>query len=230
MSKPHSNYSSGTRTGFIDLLCQILLGFTALLVIALLLINPIVEPEKKIDPKSDYLVILTWPNYVASDIDLWVKDPEGNIASFKRKEVGLMNLDRDDLGLSNDTIVTASGETIINPKNQEILSIRGQIPGEWTVNVHFFRRKVRVNPRVPGENRDTKIIHTGPIPITIELIQLNPFKTLITEELDLLTQKEERTAFNFTIVEYKGKYEVRDINKIKRKLIYKVLDGEEGGQ
>ena len=42
---------------------------------------------------------------------------------------GLMHLDRDDLGLGNDVIEVA-GKKVVNPVNQEIVSIRGIASGE----------------------------------------------------------------------------------------------------
>ena len=45
-------------------------------------------------------------------IDLYLKDPADNIVYFKQKDKGLTNLDRDDLGTANDTIMTSTGKKI----------------------------------------------------------------------------------------------------------------------
>ena len=47
---------------------------------------------------------------VLDDIDLWVKAPDGNTVSFVRKEAGLMNLEKDDLGISNDFTIDEYGQ------------------------------------------------------------------------------------------------------------------------
>ena len=131
-----NRYLSGL--GFTDLLFNTLIGFVFLFVIAFLLIAPPVPTDKKIDPKAEILIILTWPEGNMSDIDLWVMDPLGQTVSFRGRDRGLMHLDRDDLGNSNDTIILADGRTIKSEQNQEIVTIRGWVPGEWVVNAHFY--------------------------------------------------------------------------------------------
>ena len=46
-------------------------------------------------------------------------------------------LDRDDRGSANNTI-TVERRKITSPFRQETISIRGIVPGEYTVNVHYF--------------------------------------------------------------------------------------------
>ena len=57
--------------GFTDLLFNTLIGFVFLFVIAFLLIAPPVPTDKKIDPKAEILIILTWPEGSSKDIDMW---------------------------------------------------------------------------------------------------------------------------------------------------------------
>ena len=73
---------------------------------------------------------------------MWVRDPLGNAAGFKSKDVGLMSLDRDDLGKANDKVTTSDGKTIIVRNNEEHLTIRGIIPGEYIINVHLYQKKL----------------------------------------------------------------------------------------
>ena len=74
-----------TNLGFVDLLFNLLVGFCSLLLIAFLLINPIAD-EGKIDPRSEFLIVATWPDNSVMDIDLWVKGPDGSVVSFKNKD------------------------------------------------------------------------------------------------------------------------------------------------
>ena len=68
-----------------------------------------------------------------------------------------MHLDRDDQGMTNDSIII-NGREVSNPLNQEVVTIRGFAAGEYTVNVHYYDSKgnkpveanvsvVKVNPR-----------------------------------------------------------------------------------
>ena len=217
-----SRYLSGL--GFTDLLFNTLIGFVFLFVIAFLLIAPPVPTDKKIDPKAEILIILTWPEGNMSDIDLWVRDPLGQTVSFRGRDRGLMHLDRDDLGNSNDTIILADGRTIKSEQNQEIVTIRGWVPGEWVVNAHFYAFRKAVKDGDP----ETKYT----IPITVELIRINPFKQKGIAKFELLKPGQEKTAFVFTVVEQKytqrqagqtvekKEYYIEDVNEVFTPFIY----------
>ena len=192
-----SRYLSGL--GFTDLLFNTLIGFVFLFVIAFLLIAPPVPTDKKIDPKAEVLIILTWPEGNMSDIDLWVKDPTGLVVSFRGRDKGLMHLDRDDLGNSNDTLILADGRVIKSEQNQEIVTIRGWIPGEWVINIHFYAFR----PGILGNSSTANSISEDElrIPITVELIRINPYKSKGVAKFDLIKTGQEKTAFNFTVME-----------------------------
>ena len=93
-----------TNLGFVDLLFNLLVGFVSLLLIAFLLINPIAD-DGKIDPVTEFIINVQWPDNSSIDIDLWVQGPEGTIVSFKQKDGNYMVLERDDLGISNDFVM-----------------------------------------------------------------------------------------------------------------------------
>lgn len=65
-------YSS--NIAFIDLLFNLLIGFTSLLLIAFLLINPVAE-EGKIDPRSEFLITMSWLDTSGIDLDIWIEGP-----------------------------------------------------------------------------------------------------------------------------------------------------------
>ena len=92
-----------SSVAFTDLLFNIVVGLAFLFLLAFILMNPIAK-DKDIEEKSDFIIILTWDDESGDDIDLWIRDPLGNILSFKNREDALMHLDRDDLGLSNDKV------------------------------------------------------------------------------------------------------------------------------
>ena len=142
---------------FTDLLFNVLLAFTFLFVVSLLLLNP---PAKSgiIDPKAEFIVTVSWEQNSPDDIDTWVEDPDGNLLWFSKPSNGLMHLDRDDRGMANDEILV-DGERVANPLNQEVVTIRGFIEGEYVVNLHYYRSETgkpvdatvsvaKVNPRL----------------------------------------------------------------------------------
>jgi hypothetical protein len=141
---------------FSDLLFNSLLVMVMLFAVALMVMNPKAKTGV-IDAKAEFIITVTWPDLNPNDIDTWVQDPGGNLVWFRSREAGMMHLDRDDRGLSNDTI-TINGQQVVNPLNQEVVTIRGFAPGEYTVNLHYYDTKngeavaakvsvVKVNPR-----------------------------------------------------------------------------------
>jgi hypothetical protein len=119
---------------FSDLLFNTLLAFVMLFAAALVVMNPKAKTGV-IDAKAEFIITVTWPDFDPNDIDTWVQDPGGNLVWFRAREAGLMHLDRDDRGVANDTIIV-NGQTVVNPLNQEVVTIRGYAPGEYTVNLH----------------------------------------------------------------------------------------------
>ncbi|GEM_PF-1320439 len=180
-----------TNLGFVDLLFNLLVGFVSLLLIAFLLINPIAD-KGKIDPKSEFLVILTWPDRSIMDIDLWVRGPkDDDIVSFKRKDANWMVLERDDLGISNDFVMVDGIPTKIL-RNIETISINTFVPGEYVVNVHHY-----------NTNKEIQEGEIYPTPVQVEIIKLNPYRVIYTGRVSL-TFRQEHTIATF-LMDKKGK-------------------------
>ena len=150
---------------FTDLLFNALLGFTFLFLVAIMFMNP----EAKtgiIDPKAEYILTITWEDNSPDDVDVWVEDPEGQVVWFRTPEAGLLHLDRDDRGLVNDTI-TINGEEVQNPLNQEVVTLRGVVTGEYVVNLHYYAsetgKPVDVNVRLAKVNPKLEIVYYGTV-------------------------------------------------------------------
>lgn len=150
---------------FTDLLFNALLGFTFLFLVAIMFMNP----EAKtgiIDPKAEYILTITWEDNSPDDVDVWVEDPEGQVVWFRTPEAGLLHLDRDDRGLVNDTI-TINGEEVQNPLNQEVVTLRGVVQGEYIVNLHYYAsetgKPVDVNVRLAKVNPKLEIVYYGTV-------------------------------------------------------------------
>ena len=158
-----SNRKYNKSDPFTDLLFNALLGFTFLFLVAIMFMNPIAK-KGIIDPKAEYIITVTWPDNNPNDIDTWVEDPIGNLIWFRRKEAGLIHLDRDDRGILNDTI-DINGEKVQNPLNQEIVTIRGVVQGEYVVNLHYYASEtdepVKVSVKVAKVNPALEIVFYG---------------------------------------------------------------------
>jgi hypothetical protein len=189
---------SDIGVGFTDLLFNALLGFVVMFILAYLLINPIARTGV-VDSKAEFLITLTWPDGRPEDVDLYVADPADNLVWFRQREAGLMHLDRDDLGQRND-FVDVAGRRIANPLNQEIVSIRGIVPGEFVVNVHLYRKH-----------------DGGAVPATIKVEKLNPRVELVFyDTVMLLEQGDERTAVRFALG---ADGRVRDVNRLAKAIV-----------
>ncbi|NNL99717.1 MAG: hypothetical protein HKO62_03130 [Gammaproteobacteria bacterium] len=155
----------GRSDPFTDLLFNALLGFTFLFLVAIMFMNPVAK-KGIIDPKAEYIITITWPDNNPDDIDTWVEDPNGNLVWFRNREAGLIHLDRDDRGLANDTL-TINGREIQNPLNQEVITIRGVVPGEYIVNLHYYASEtsqpVRATVKVAKVNPALEIVYYGDI-------------------------------------------------------------------
>ncbi|HMT91528.1 hypothetical protein [uncultured Thiothrix sp.] len=183
---------------FTDLLFNALLTFTFLFLIALLLMNPTAK-SGIINPKAELMITVSWPDNSPDDIDTWVEGPKGQMIWFKRPQEGLMHLDRDDRGAVND-MQLIDGKEIINPLNQEIVTIRGRPPGEFTVNIHYYRSQT-----------------LKAVPVTVYLAEVNPtLKVLHYATTTLQRESEERTAVRFSIT---PNGQVTDINTLQKSLV-----------
>ena len=150
---------------FTDLIFNILLGFVLLFFISILFINPITKLGN-VNLKAEYIITIDWPDNLPDDIDLWVRDPNGEIVSYLNKDAGWLHLDRDDRGIINDKVKIGDQE-LIYPLNREVVTLRGLIPGEYTVNVflyeHESKRPVDVKLTIEKVNPSLKLVYFNSI-------------------------------------------------------------------
>lgn len=184
---------------FTDMSMCLLLLFICLFALTFIKMSEPTE-DKKVDAKAEFILTMEWPDSSDDDIDFYLQDPLGNIAFFRAREVGLIHLDRDDLGSRNDKIRLADGSYYEVKENREIITIRGIVPGEYTVNGHMYLRKDQ------GEKTKVKVILTKVNP-SVQIVQV--------EEFELGASKDEHTAFRFTL-DKDG--EVSKINKLQKTL------------
>jgi hypothetical protein len=211
-----------TGWGFVDLLFNLLIGFAFLFIIAFLLINPITK-KQDFDPKAEYLLIMTWNDESPRDVDMWVKDNLNNVVSFRSKDLALITLDRDDLGIMNDTFVNDQGVSIERKVNREVVSIKTKDPRRYTVTVHLYH--ARSFPTTETEEyiepkKDTGVINEK---VKVELIRVNPWRLLKSKEILLTDEGQEQHAFEFDVkekgvveTEETGKLIIYDANRLKK--------------
>ena len=123
-----------------------------------------------------YAITATWPKGSNDDVDLYVRDPKGNIVFFSASSQGQMQLEHDDRGCSS-----GSGYGTHNCVNYERVVLRGFDPGEYTVNVEMFAKN-----------------DSGVTPVTVRLYRLAGHDTVLkTVTVKLQRLGSERTAFRF---------------------------------
>lgn len=181
------------RTAFIDLLINVLTGMVFLFMITTLMIQAKVKPEEAgVKKDAQYIIQISWPNNLNCDVDIWVRDPENRVVSYQAKDVGVMHIERDDLGWVNDIMTYLKLQPSQQLNNSETWVLRGKMAGKFTVNLHLYSCAV-----------DDKAIPLGQayeVPVYLELTQLNPdIRKVITKTVTLHKVWEEVTAFNFVL-------------------------------
>ena len=179
MKKRYSNFDP-----FTDLLFNILLGFTFLFFITILFINPITKLGN-INMKAEYIITVDWKDSLPDDIDLWVKDPNGEIVSYLKKDAGWLHLDRDDRGVVNDKIII-DGKEVIYPINREVVTLRGIIPGEYVVNLYLYDHKsnspVEAKIIIEKVNPSLRLVFVGDVILKNEDTELTITKFRLDSE------------------------------------------------
>jgi len=193
-------------TSIKDVLFIIVIGLASLFVIAFLLINP---PTKKHDApkKAEYLFTLEWHKDSTDDLDIWVLGPQGNVLSFRDKSVGLLHLERDDLGMSNDKYKEDDGTVHYVRFNREVVTMRGLQPGKYTIAVGVYQntftllesiQKGGKSERVNYSPNDQKLLDTKQF--TVNIIKMNPsYKEVYSVTLPYRLKGQELTIANFEI-------------------------------
>ena len=197
MSKKILSTESNNGDAFTDLLFNALLGFAFMFFISFALIQ---KPQDggKINSKAEFIISAEWKDGNPDDIDLIVEDPEGNIVYFQSQQAGLMHLDRDDRGALGDRIVI-DGIEKLNLSNQEVVTIRGYMKGEYVVNLLYYKS------------------YDSPTTVKVKVEKINPKLELIYfNDFFLKKTGDEITAVRFTLDD---RGNVLDINQLQKPLI-----------
>ena len=199
----HKALANGTATdAFTDLLFNALLGFATMFIIAFMLIS---EPENEgnIDAKAEMLITISWPDQHPDDVDTLVEGPQGEVVWYHNRDSGLMHLDRDDRGLLADKIVM-DGREVLNPINQETVTVRALQSGEYVVNVLHYQSN-----------------YSEPLPVTVKVEKLNPKVSLVYYGTRNLTGTgDEQTAVRFRL---DSNGDVLGTNELQKRLLTQAM-------
>ena len=169
---------------FYDMLFNMLIAFVFCFVVAMLSFNPASRKAGDIPAKAEFIVTVSWPDNNPNDIDSWVQGPDGNVLWFRQRDAGLLHLDRDDRGAKNNTVIV-NGREITSPIRQEIVTLRGLVPGEFVVNAHYY------------ESRDKL-----PVDVSVAVVKVNPQAEIIYNgTVQIPVKGDERTLVRFTLDE-----------------------------
>ena len=159
------------------------IAFVFCFIIAMLAMNPKALKSGDIPAKAEFIITLSWPDMNPNDIDLWLQDPGGNLLRYRARAAVLMHLDRDDRSPANDSIVV-NGKSIVNPLNQEVVTLRGVAPGEYTVNAHCC------------DSKDGK-----PVEVAVSILEVTPrAEVTFYGAMTQARKGDEATAARFTVL------------------------------
>ena len=144
---------------------------SCLLLVVLALIAPPPEPlSPSVEQEGVYLLVATWPRAINYDVDVYVQDPQGQILFFANDDTGAMHLSRDDLGSFNDTA-----------GNEERVTFRATLPGEYVIGIHAYRGR-------------------GPVNVKVVLHKLRGHDSIVLQRtLRLRSQGDQKTFARFTL-------------------------------
>ena len=200
-------FSRQTRTNdaFTDLLFNTLLGFAFMFLIAFILIA---EPDKQgnVTVKAEFLITVAWPDGHPDDIDVLVEDPNGEILWFDNKDTGTMHLDRDDRGAVQDQMII-NGELVTNPINQESITVRAWIPGEYVVNILHYKAN-----------------YSEPVAVSVKVEKLNPVVTLVYYGVHQLSRAGMEVTTSRFVLDSNG--DVAATSDLQKRLLTKINPGK----
>lgn len=158
-----------------------LVALIALVFIALALISVPKRQHSAIETLGYYAVTLTWTDGSTSDVDLYVRDPAGNITYYANSDPGGLYLEHDDLGRPDKL-------------NYERILLRTIERGEYVVNVHAYRLEERRVPvtvtiwRLRGQDREIAskslvLIQTGQEKTVFRFVPPHTFHDPVSADL-----------------------------------------------
>ena len=167
---------------FYDMLFNMLIAFVFCFVIAILAFNPQARKAGDVPAKAEFMVTVAWPDGNPNDVDAWVMEPGGKTLWFRQRDAGMLHLDRDDRGAKNNSVLV-DGTAYTSAIRQEIVTLRGIVPGEYVVNAHYY------------DSADQQ-----PVDVTVTVVKVNPQAEIVFTGTQQIPRKgDERTLVRFTL-------------------------------
>ena len=167
---------------FYDMLFNMLIAFVFCFVIAILAFNPQARKAGDVPAKAEFMVTVAWPDGNPNDVDAWVMEPGGKTLWFRQRDAGMLHLDRDDRGAKNNSVLV-NGTAYTSAIRQEIVTLRGIVPGEYVVNAHYY------------DSADQQ-----PVDVTVTVVKVNPQAEIVFTGTQQIPRKgDERTLVRFTL-------------------------------
>lgn len=188
----HNRHHHNSNLAFNDLLFNVLVGFVFLFVIAFVLMNPIAK-QGDILTKAEFVIQVDWGETRVEDIDLWVQRDDNVPVSYRHKKSSVMHLERDDLGIKNDIVVIDGSERILRT-NSETLTIRGIVPGDYYVGVHYYSE-------MQGYKYSQKILDDRIVEVEVVVTKINPYSIVYKGKAILTQEGETANIIGFTVNE-----------------------------
>src|SRR6184192_3570470 len=129
-----------SHLSFIDMLFNALTVFAALFILTVMIINDPTHKAKTVDERAKIMIVMTWDDNSADDMDLWVLTPEPAKVGYNHQNGNVANLARDDLGKSNDVYQDKEDNDHFIHLNKEVITIREKMPGHYVVDVMLYAR------------------------------------------------------------------------------------------
>ncbi len=186
----HRNSHDDTEAALANFALTFAKALLVFCVVMFLMISPESKKSDGIKPKMEYMISVEWPGDKNYDVDTWVQNPDGRTLMFSNKEVNFMTLERDNLGYNSNT-VEVNGQIVRLPINEELVAVRGILPGEYVLNLHLFKANgVRGGGQIPVE----------PIEVKVRIEKLNPSVKLVFRGSVILSHiDQEAHVLRFTL-------------------------------
>jgi hypothetical protein len=186
---------ANTFIGIADFLLALNNVIFLLFVFALLSMAAKLPPKAGVELKADYLITAEWDLDHDCDVDLWVRDPLGHVVFFGAKEAGSMHLDHDSMGHVSDEETLPDGKVVRPRSYAEVVTLRGIVPGEYTVNLHLYGAWIGSSQLM--EHRPGTPFS---VPVHVRITRINPrVETKFDEMLTLERVWQELTAARFSL-------------------------------
>ena len=158
---------------------DMLLSFAVAMLVTALLVIPATPANTLTDRSICSMAIdIEWPIGRDLDIDLWAQAPGDKPVGYSSKDGTYLNLVRDDLGNVTDTTKI----------NTERVCARGVAVGEYTVNIHYYMSRDKLDL---------------PVPVAVVVSAVDPSSAIMTQLISktvfLRYRGEELTVFRFSL-------------------------------